>query len=78
MDEIQKLPPIIGEKTMTLAEQFTKKGEILGEARGEIKGKVQIISNAIANGHSLEEISKFNGISIDEIKLLLKKWGKEN
>ena len=52
-----------------------EKGEARGEARGIEKGiekgKIEIAHNMLEDKMSLETISKYSGLTIDEIKKLL-------
>jgi len=59
--------------TFVLEEKFKKEAEELKE-KGAVLAKSEIVLNMLADGADLELISKYTGISIEEVKAL----GREN
>ena len=54
-----------------------KEGEEKGRKEGEEKGKIDTLINFFKNGAGIDVISKFSGISIEEVKSILISRGFE-
>lgn len=57
--------------SFSVLETARLEGELRGEIKGEIKAKRQLIQNAMKSGFSIPEITKFFGMSEDEINDIL-------
>lgn len=64
----------LGDKTMTLVEYYTQRGERRGEKRGEKRGENNaqktIATNLLREGLNIQLIAKATNLSINEIQLL--------
>ncbi|MDP5171243.1 MAG: hypothetical protein NWR72_13445 [Bacteroidia bacterium] len=64
---------------MTTYEQILHRGELKGELKGKVEGKIEkenlVISNAFANGFSIETIAMLTELSQEEVQKRLNALG---
>ncbi|MDP5171242.1 MAG: Rpn family recombination-promoting nuclease/putative transposase [Bacteroidia bacterium] len=83
---IEQLPQDLTKETMTTYEQILHRGELKGELKGKVEGKIEgkiekenlVISNAFANGFSIETIAMLTELSQEEVQARIISLGLQN